>query len=121
MSLATARTELAKALRSHLGRTWSLFPDAATIDTTLTRPTLQLWRSSVAPHPAAPRSGRRRSTFSLQLIMPTDTSDDTLEERLEELLDAVDKTTSIVWDTAERGVWESACPAYTITFTTTTE
>lgn len=123
MSLAESRKQLSKALAAKLPRRiWAHFPDARTLDA-ITKPTLQLVRTKVQPSPAAPRSGVRLSTFSLQVIAPENASDDQLEDWLEEVLAALDEVTDIIWTEAERGVWpatEATNPAYSIPFTRNT-
>lgn len=123
MSLAQARKDLGASLKTALGNTWAVFPDARSLDA-ISKPTLQLMRTKVGRLPEAPRSGWRVSTFELVVIAPSNASDDALEGYVEDVLDALDTLTDIAWDPAERGVWPSAAaatnPAYSITFTRNT-
>lgn len=118
MSVSAARAELGKALQTALGKSWSVFPQPEGLDE-ITKPTLHLVRTRVAKLPEAPLAGHL-DTFSLFVIVPRDSGEDELDERLEQVLDALDFQTGTRWEDAERTVYgaEPGNPAYLITLTT---
>jgi len=107
------RKSLSEALKPHL-RGFAIFPGPAALND-IRRPSLVLVRERVEPLPAAPM-GAHLNTLTLWLVLPQNATEDTLDDRLETLFEALDAA-RIAWTSADRAVFENAYPAYQIAFT----
>ena len=112
-SIKAARLELAQLLEAHLAG-FDVFPTMSPLDE-IQRPTLQMRRTRIAPDAAAPLA-RRRHEVELQLILPTETDDDTLDDTLDDVLDVLHEL-RVPWTEANRRN-AGDYPAYAITITT---
>jgi len=112
-SIKAARLELAQLLEGKLPE-FDVFPTMTNLDE-IQVPTLQLRRTSITPDKVAPLAIRQH-VVELQLVLPTETDDDTLDDALDEVLDALHEL-RVVWSSAERRNWADK-PAYVITITT---
>lgn len=114
---ANARRQLAELLRPALGKMFDIFPVAEERDT-YTKPTLLLKRSRVEPFRTP---GHLVNTFELYVIEPqtnTEVSEDSLDDLLDEVLEALDESTDSLWTEAERiTLGQPGNPAYRITLT----
>lgn len=112
-SIKAARLELAQLLETQLPG-FDVFPTMTNLDE-IGVPTLQLRRTRISPDAIAPLAIRQH-VVELQLVMPTETDDDTLDDTLDEVLDALHEL-RVAWSSAERRNWADK-PAYVITITT---
>lgn len=112
-SIKAARHELAQLLEEKLP-TFDVFPDMSNLDE-IQKPTLQLRRTRITPDAVAPLAIRQHDV-ELQLILPIGTTDDELDDTLDEVLDALHELRVPWTEAARRNAADS--PAYAITIST---
>lgn len=118
-SFRELRAEIAAALKPVLGKGFAIFPAPTDLDD-IQKPTLVLVRESVTKLEAAP-GAKLNNLLVLSLVLPQMTSEDDLDDALEDTIQALDDTGYSTWTTAERGVWSETFPSYRITFNAPTQ
>jgi hypothetical protein len=100
---------------------WRVIDHDDTVDRIATREAvLIVYRSRTVPA----NFGDRRNELTVRLLVPNlapGKSDDALDERLDDLLDAVEANPYLDWSEAERGVFDETWPAYAVTLSILTQ
>jgi hypothetical protein len=116
INVASVRGFVIDSIKPHVPKTWKLFEYGGNLDALAKQPVLRLILKSISREPAAPLS-KRSVTFDLELIEPNvdpQTREDALDQKLLDLLGAIDGLPSISWITAERGVIDNSNIGFTI-------
>jgi hypothetical protein len=89
-------------------------PESKTVDA-IAKPTLLLTRSRIQPLPEVAISAYRANEFQLFVVSPSQ-SEDTLDDLVDEVLDAIAKIPNAFFSDATAGAFQDK-PAYEITVT----
>ena len=111
----STRQVLLDALKPQLPKRWKLVPYQTNLDT-VDVVTVMFKIKTIGRTPAAPRVNHT-VTFTVTIIEPKDTpgtSDDALDDELDDLLFALDATDDLVWRSATRVTYNATNPAYDI-------
>lgn len=111
-TMAQVRNTLTSTLKPALGKRFVIFPQGNGVDE-VTKPTLLLERTRVEKLPQAPRSAHQ-NFFDVILLVPSNSSEDYLDDVLEDVLEAFDDLPDALWSSAERAVFEAVYPCYRI-------
>lgn len=120
MADVNLREFITDALKPLLPPSWTLIPYPRNIDV-ITKPVAMLKLQTVKRTEAAPQ-GARTLSYILTVIEPKSdpkAGQDSLDDELIDLLNAIDQLNNVVWKTAERVSFgdpnEPGLPAYDIT------
>ena len=109
------RSYVTDAIKPLLPKGWKLLPYSTNLDV-LSQPVVMLKLNSVTRTPGAP-NGAHTVTYTLAVIEPkTDpgSADDALEDKLFDLLHAIDTVANLTWSNAERVLFGDSNPAFDI-------
>lgn len=113
MGFKETRLAFADALKPALGKGWSVLPDPSNRDDVTRLKTVQLERSRVE----LAAVGQYLVEYRLLYMCPTGTNEDTLEDGLDTLLEALTEDVRVAWSNATRATFDDKYPGYTITLT----
>lgn len=117
MSFKATREGLKTALQEALGKRWVVIPDSSDTDDITTKPVLYLQRQTVN----VATVGHYTTDYALLMMCPTNTTEDGVEDYLDELLIVLTEDVKTLWRDASRATFDDKYPGYSITLTGTSE